>query len=67
MPDPDPALLQSLVGLRALAITLPKYDGNTLVTDWLEDFDRYSTETTRTTDANKLFDLISHLGSEAKR
>ena len=67
MPEPNPTLLQSLAGLHALAITLPKYNGNTLVTDWLEDFDRYSEETSRTTDANKLFDLISHLGPEAKQ
>ena len=67
MPDPDPNLIASLAGLRALAITLPKFDGNSLITDWLEDFDRYSDETAGTTDANKLFDLISHLGPEVKQ
>ena len=66
LPDPDP-LLQSLPGLHALAITLPKYDGNTLISDWLEDFDRYSTETARTSNENKLYDLISHLGPEPKQ
>ena len=67
MPDPDPALLASLAGLRALAITLPIYDSTTLITDWLEDFDRYTTETARTSAANKLYDLISHLGPEPKQ
>ena len=67
MPDPDPNLIASLAGLRALAITLPKFDGNSLIPDWLEDFDRYSDETARTADANKLFDLISHLGPEVKQ
>ena len=61
------ALIRSLQGLRTLAITLPKFDGDILIDDWLADFDRYSTETGRLTDENRLYDLISHLGREAKQ
>ena len=72
MPDPDPNqlnadLLRGLQGLRTLAIRLPQYDSSQLVTDWLADFDRYAAETGRTSDDNKLFDLISHLDPEAKQ
>ena len=67
MVDHEDELLRGLRGLRSLSISLPSFDGSQLVTDWLEDFDRYSAETDRVRDASKLFDLISHFGKEAKQ
>lgn len=62
------ALIRSLQGLRTLAISLPKFDGtSTNIDDWLEDFDRYTHETGRETDDNKLYDLISHLSGDARQ
>ena len=50
----DAALISGLKGLRSLSITLPKFDGSLYVDDWLNDFDKYSVEIDRTSDANKL-------------
>ena len=61
----DAALISGLKGLRSLSITLPKFDGSLYVDDWLNDFDKYSVEIDRTSDANKLYDLVSHLSGEA--
>ena len=61
----DAALISGLKGLRSLSITLPKFDGSLYVDDWLNDFDKYSVEIDRTSDANKLYDLVFHLSGEA--
>ena len=61
----DAALISGLKGLRSLSIMLPKFDGSMYVDDWLIDFDKYSVEMDRTSDANKLNDLLSHLSGEA--
>ena len=63
----DAALIGSLQGLRTLAVHLSKYDGTQQIDDWLDDFDRYTIETGRDTDANKKYDLISHLTREARQ
>ena len=63
----DAALIRSLQGLRTLAVHLSKYDDMQQIDDWLDDFDRYTIETGRDTDANKKYDLISHLTGEARQ
>ena len=62
----DAALIQGLKGLRSLNVSLSKFDGSLYVNDWLDDFDKYCVEVDRTNDANKLYDLVSHLTGEAK-
>ena len=61
-------LLQGLQGLKCLTISLVNFDGSTkTVADWLEDYDRFCTETKRESDADKLTTLISHLTGDAKQ
>jgi len=67
IPNDDIMNPEMLRGLRSLALSLPKFDGITDIQDWFQDFDRYSTETGRTTEDNKLYDLISHLTGEARQ
>ena len=61
-------LLQGLQGLKCLTISLVNFDGSTkTVADWLEDYDRFCTETKRESDADKLTTLISHLTGDVKQ
>ena len=46
---------------------MSKFDGATLIDDWLADFDWYYQETGHLTDENKLYNLITHLGTESKQ
>ena len=61
-------LLQGLQGLKCLTVSLANYDGSTkTIVDWLDDFDRYCTDTKRESNADKLSTLISHLVGDAKQ
>ena len=65
--DANQELIKGIQGLRTLATMLPEYNGTELISDWLSYFDLYSQDTGRTTDEQKLFDIISHLSHEVKQ
>ena len=54
------------LSLNVLSVSLSKFDGSVDVNDWLDNFDTYYAEVDRTSEANKLYDMVSHLSGEAK-